>query len=112
MAKTLRIVSIYIHTYVHTYIHTVLKRSSGVSWAVIDEGKTLLIMHVHTHTHTYIHTVLKRSSGVSWAVIDEGKTLLVTDTKYTEGMYFFDGEKRQGTYAAVSYSKVRVCVCM
>mmetsp|Transcript_38619 Transcript_38619/g.95031 ORF Transcript_38619/g.95031 Transcript_38619/m.95031 type:complete len:963 (-) Transcript_38619:680-3568(-) len=49
--------------------------------------------------------VLKRGAGISWAAVDDRKTVMITDTKYTEGMVFFDGEKRQGTYAAVHYKK-------
>ena len=45
--------------------------------------------------------VVRRGAGISWPAIDEGKLVLVTDTKYSEGTVFFDGEKRQGTYACV-----------
>ena len=44
---------------------------------------------------------LKRGSGVSWTVIDELNPRLINDTKYTENMVFFDGEKRKGTFLAV-----------
>ncbi len=45
--------------------------------------------------------VLKRGNGVSWSVVDELQPRVVLDTKYTENMVFFDGEKRKGTYLAV-----------
>lgn len=49
--------------------------------------------------------ILRRGTGISWPAIDENKQVLITDTKYTEGTVFFDGEKRQGTYACVGVSR-------
>lgn len=45
--------------------------------------------------------ILKRGNGLTFeTVVDEGQYKFIGDTKYTEGVYFFE-EKRPGTYIAV-----------
>lgn len=47
--------------------------------------------------------VLQRGEGHTWpTAVKRREALLIPDTKFTNGVVFFDGEKKQGTYLAGS----------
>jgi hypothetical protein len=52
--------------------------------------------------------ILRRGNGLTFeTVVDEGQYKFIGDTKYTEGVFFFE-EKRPGTYLAVPLRRAGV----